>query len=498
MTQKNILIIGAGVAGLCAGIYGQMNGYQTKIIEKHKIPGGLVTAYRRKGYLIDLCIHWLAGSGQGFFMHRYWNEVGLIEGREFIQHDRYGTYHSKDGRNVDFYCDPDRLERHWLELAPEDAGMIHELAEGIRLGIRFKPPVKEQYEASTLEWMKFVMGLLPILGGIQKWSKMTVGELAARFQSPLLRDTILTLFEPDFSVFYMVLSQMGFMYRSQAAYPLGGSLPLALTLEKRYKQLGGQVQYQAYVEKIIVENGRAVGVRLADGSEQRADVVISASDGYSTIYKLLEGKYADPKIQALYKNWKPFRSMIYVGVGVKRAFPDFPFSVEGHAFELSQPVIIAGEEHKMIPVRIRNEDPNFAPSGKTVLTAAILTNHEFWKALEGDHAAYEAEKENIARAYLEALEQIFPGISAEVEMVNVATPLTFERITGNMKGSITGWKLTPEQSGVAIPKTLPGLDNFWMVGHWVAAGGGLPVGVTTAREVIWRQCKQDRKLFVTV
>ncbi|NUM46567.1 MAG: NAD(P)/FAD-dependent oxidoreductase [Anaerolineales bacterium] len=103
MTPKSILIIGAGVAGLCAGIYGQLNGYQTKIIEKHKIPGGLVTAYRRKGYLIDLCIHWLAGSGPGFFMHRYWNEVGLLEGREFIQHDRCGTYHAKDDPSVDFY-----------------------------------------------------------------------------------------------------------------------------------------------------------------------------------------------------------------------------------------------------------------------------------------------------------------------------------------------------------------------------------------------------------
>ena len=65
MAQKSILIIGAGVAGLCAGIYGQMNGYRTRIVEQHKIPGGLATAYRRKGYLIDLCVHWLPGSGPG-------------------------------------------------------------------------------------------------------------------------------------------------------------------------------------------------------------------------------------------------------------------------------------------------------------------------------------------------------------------------------------------------------------------------------------------------
>ena len=497
MNEKTILIIGAGVGGLCTGIYGQMNGYQTRIIEKHKIPGGLVTAWRREGYLVDLCIHWLAGSGPGFFLNRYWDEVGLLNGRKFLQHDRYGVYHARDGRKVNFYCDPDRLEKHLLELAPEDAGIIHELADGVRLGIRFKPPEIEQYEAGALTWMKFVLGMMPLVKDLQKWSKLTVKELAERFHSPLLREALLYLFEPDFSVFYMVLSQMGFMYRNQAAYPLGGSLPLALTLEKRYKQLGGRVQYQARVEKILVEDGHAVGVRFMDGSEQRADVVVSGADGYTTIFTLLEGKFTDKGIHERYEDWKPFRSMIYVSAGVKRTFPDYPFSVEGNAFELDRPVIIAGEEHKMIPIRIRNEDPSFAPAGKTVLTSAIFTDHKFWKSLEADRCAYEVEKENVARAYQDAIEQIWPGISAQLEMINVATPLTFERMTGNLKGSITGWKLTPTQAMTKIPKTLPGLDSFWMVGHWVYPGGGVPSGVATGREVIWRQCKKDKQAFKT-
>jgi phytoene dehydrogenase-like protein len=322
-----------------------------------------------------------------------------------------------------------------------------------------------------------------------------VRELAERFQSPLLRDALLTLWEPDFSVFFMILAQLGYMYKQQAGYPLGGSLPLALALEKRYKQLGGRVQYQARVEKILVENGQAVGIRFDDGSEQRADVVVSAADGYATIFKFLEGKFIDRKTRERYENWKPFQSMIYVSVGVKRTFPDIPVAVEGNAFELQKPVVIAGEEHKKIGIRVHNEEPGFAPQGKTVLTSAIFTNFEHWKSLQDDHCAYEAEKEAIARAYLEALEQIWPGISPQVEMCNVATPLTFERITGNWKASITGWKLTPEQALAAIPRTLPGLGNFWMVGHWVYPGGGLPAGVSTAREVIWRQCRRDKKPF---
>lgn len=489
--SKTIIIIGAGVAGLCTGIYGQMNGYQTRIIEKHKIPGGLVTAFRRKGYLVDVCVHWLTGSGPGIHIHRYWKEIGLLEGRKFIQLDSYGVYFSKDGRRVSFYCDPERLEKHLLELSPPDAPIIHELVEGVRLGIRFKTPEKLQYEASALEWTRTVIGMLPLLGGIQKWSKLTVGELADRFQSQLIREALNSIYGPEFSVFYMILSMLGFMYKGQAGYPVGGSLPMALFLEKRYKQLGGRVTYQTRVEKILVENGRAAGVRLEDGSEERADVVISAGDGYAALFKLLEGKFTDKR----YETWQPFQSMLYASVGVNRTFPDIPMSVEGNAFELKQPVMIAGEEHKWICVRVHNHDPNFAPPGKTVLTSAIFTNHAYWKALESKTSAYEAEKACVAQAYIKALEQIWPGLSKEVEMVNVATPLTFERITGNWKGSIVGWKLTPAQALATIPKTLPGLANFWMVGHWVSPGGGLPAGVSTAREVIWRQCRKDGKKF---
>ncbi len=498
MAGKTIIIIGSGVGGLSTGIYGQMNGYQTTILEQHTIPGGLLTAWQRKGYLIDLCIHWLAGSGPGLFLNGYMNEVGLLQQREFLPHDRYGVYIAKDGRRVNFYCDPDRLEQHLLELAPEDAPVIHELADGVRLGIRFQSPEKEQYEAGTLRWMRFIFSMMPIVGQMQKWSKLTVGELAGRFRSPLLRDALLHLFEPDFSVFYMILSQMGFMYKHQAAYPLGGSLPLATTLEKRYKQLGGRVQYRAKVEKILVEDRRAVGVRLVNGSEQRADVVVSAADGYTTIFKMLDGKFAGKKIREQYATWQPFRPVMYVGAGVNRTFPDYPYSVEGNAFQLPHPVVMAGEEHKILPIRIRNEDPAFAPAGKTVLTSAIYTRYDFWKALECDRAAYEAEKEKVAAAYIAALEQIWPGIAAQVEMIDISTPLTFERYTGNLQGSITGWKLTPKQATTAIPRTLPGLDAFWMVGHWVYPGGGVPAGVTTGREVIWKQCRKDGKTFITL
>ena len=73
MEDKSIIIIGAGIAGLSAGCYGQMNGYHTRIFEMSNSPGGLCTSWQRQGYTIDGCLHWLVGSKPGSSFYRIWD-----------------------------------------------------------------------------------------------------------------------------------------------------------------------------------------------------------------------------------------------------------------------------------------------------------------------------------------------------------------------------------------------------------------------------------------
>jgi phytoene dehydrogenase-like protein len=151
-------------------------------------------------------------------------------------------------------------------------------------------------------------------------------------------------------------------------------------------------------------------------------------------------------------------------------------------------------------VMVYNFDPNLAPEGKTAMNVMIPTSYEYWKALydEGaDHERYEAEKQRVALQVIHRLEQRFPGLEARVEMADVATPVTFERYTGNWQGSFEGWLPTPQNVTRQIPKTLPDLENFYMVGQWVQAGGGLPSGVMTGREVLQTICKKDKLRFST-
>jgi phytoene dehydrogenase-like protein len=76
---RNIAIVGAGIAGLTAGIYALQSGFDVTIYESHTIPGGASTSWKRKGYLSEGGMHWLTGSSPDIPLNRLWREVGAID-----------------------------------------------------------------------------------------------------------------------------------------------------------------------------------------------------------------------------------------------------------------------------------------------------------------------------------------------------------------------------------------------------------------------------------
>jgi phytoene dehydrogenase-like protein len=498
--DNSIIIIGAGFAGLSAGIYGQMNGYRTQIFELHDKPGGLCTSWKRKGYTIDGCIHWLVGSSPESSMHRFWEEVGVAQGREFVNADEYMRYEGADGRTLILYTDVDRLEAHLLAFSPQDAEPIRDFIRGIRLGIAFDQPSESQPLLVRL-WKNLKLMLLFVTRGkeMQEWMNLTAEEFAARFKDPVLRDALREMWFPEFSMYFMLFT-FAYMHNRNAGYPIGGSMPMSRALEQRYTDLGGAIHYESRVAQILVDGDTAVGVRLADGSEHRAGRVISAADGHSTIYDMLDGRYADDKTREPYEKWPLFPSLLYVGVGVNRSFAGEPVTVSGFSFPLRHPTEIGDAVRERLPVHIYNQDPTLAPPGKTSLVCMMPSDYGYWVELVQDRAAYEEKKDQVARTVVGLLEQRFPGISQQVEMVDVATPLTFERYTGNWQGTFEGWLITPQNASTVMspmPQTLPGLRRFAMCGQWVQPGGGLPTGVMTGRRLVQALCKEDGKRFET-
>lgn len=497
MASKSMLIIGAGIAGLSTGCYAQMNGFDTEIFEMNTRPGGLCTSWERKGYTIDGCIHWLVGSDPQSSMNRFWQEIGLVQGKTFVQSEIFTLIESRSGKSVTFYADPDRLEQHLLEISPEDAASIREFTEGVRLCLRMNPPAGEKAGLGMfLANLKFAIGMAPRLKQVQRALNTSLEAFVKQLKSPILQEAFSEIWLPDFSILSMMFT-LAWIHQSNAGYPIGGSTPLIESVERRYRDLGGQIHYGSRVQQILVENNRAVGVTLDDGNSFRGDYVISAADGHATIYDLLGGRFTDDLVNGYYRDYQPFPPLIFIGLGVQRTFPEIPLLVSELNFPLPQPVEIGDKMRDRMAVKIYNQDPSLAPEGKTVLTCALPSDYDYWKALGTDRTAYKEKKAQIARAVVNQLDQRFPGLAGQVEMVDVATPLTFERYTGNWKASFEGWQLTPQYGMKRMRKTLPGLENFYMAGQWVQPGGGLPSGVQTAREILQLICRAEKMKFTT-
>jgi phytoene dehydrogenase-like protein len=497
--KDSIIVIGAGIAGLSAGCYGQMNGYRTEIFELHSLPGGLCTSWKRGDYTFDGCIHWLVGSRSGPGMNQVWQELGATQDRQFVDHEVYMRVEGQDDQALDLYTDLNRLEQHMKELAPADAAAIDELCQQARRLARFSQ-VWPDYTAppGLLGRVRSLVKMLPFFGALRKYSKVPVRDFTATIQDPFLRRALDAVFYfPDFPMLAGMLI-LAWMHDRNAGYPIGGSLEFARAIERRYLDLGGTIHYNSRVDKVLVDHGHAVGVRLTDGTEHRAHITISAADGHATIFDMLEGKYADETIRHCYEAWPIFPPIIQVSLGVDRDLTGEPHSL---IYLLDQPVTIAGVEQDRLMIRHLCYDATLAPVGKSVIIVPIPADYQYWKALDQDSAGYGGEKEQVIETAVAGIEQRFPGIRDDIEVVNAATPLTYERYTGNWQGSMEGWLMTTETMAKTLAggmdNALPGLEDFYMVGQWVEPGGGLPSAATSGREVVEMICKRDGKPFVT-
>jgi len=497
--EKKVVIIGAGISGLSAGCYARMNGYDVEIHEAHTLPGGLCTSWKRNGYLVDGCIHWLTGTRPGSNLYRIWEELGAIQGRRMFDHDIFASVQGIDGRTLHFYTDVDRLKAHLKELAPQDAKAIDDLCGTIRRLARFSYPVSQAPELMRrLDGLRMMAKMLPYMKDFMAVGALTMGQLAARFSDPFLQKAIANVMFDESMPAMALIMTLAPMSQRAAGFPLGGSLEFARAIERRFRDLGGRVVYRSPVGKVLERGGRVVGVRLTGGAEVDADYVIAACDMRATLFSLLDGSRVDPLHRELLDTGRVYDPMVLVTFGVDMDFSS-QISCLGTAYELEQPLEMAGRRLSHFLVKNFCYDPSLAPPGKSVVGSGTQTDWPYWERLLGDRPAYDAEKDRIATTCRDQLEHLFPGFAARIEMTDVATPHTFERYTGTWKGTYMTWILSPEfqRTHRYIPKTVPGLAGFYLASMWTNPPGGIPGAASVGRQVVQLLCHEDRQRFVT-
>lgn len=273
-------------------------------------------------------------------------------------------------------------------------------------------------------------------------------------------------------------------------------MAFAEALAARYEALGGRIHYSAQVEKILVEDDAAVGVRLYDDREFHGDVVISCADGRSTVFDMLGGEYIDRGLERQYSSKLPVLSQLQVSFGVDREMAQEPHWM---IHLLDEPLLIAGETYTSIGVKQYGFDPSLTPPGKSVVMIMLPTDYYYWQRIYG-RRLYDMEQLQVADVLLDFLEGLYPGFKAAVEVKDVATPLSYERYTGNYLGATCGWLLTDKTMLMmvqGVDKTLPGLRNFYMAGQWVEPGGSVPIVAMSGRSAVRLLCATDERPFRT-
>jgi phytoene dehydrogenase-like protein len=488
--SKKIVIIGGGVAGLSAGIYAKLNGFDAEIIEMHSVTGGQCTAWDRKGYRFDYCLHWLVGTRKGPF-NDIWKETNVLnDDIEIVDHEIHTKMFTDDGREFILYTDLSRWEEYLCKIAPEDNRKIKKMCNDMRKSAFLKPYSDPPGLRKKSHIVASVLSMMPVMILFFKYGRKTCREYFRKlgFTSEDLNYFLNNAFGTrDFSALAFIM-MFAWFNQKNAGYLIGGSLPMAQRMTDRYLALGGKLTTRSKVKKITVENNMATGVILDDNTLIKADYVISAADGHSTIFDMLEGKFVDRKISNAYDNWELFTPLVQVSFGINKTIKS---DTPSENWMIRDQMIGSTKTRNGYSFMNYCFDPTMAPEGKSVIVLRFESPWHLWKDIDEDD--YRKEKEQIEKDARSIMEKRYPGIKNNIEVCDVATPLTDVKYTGVWKGSYEGFLPSSKNMMNNLNPMLPGLKKFYMAGQWLFPGGGLPPAGQSGKWAIQYICKEEKR-----
>jgi phytoene desaturase len=488
-TEKRIIIIGGGVAGLTAGIFAQKYGFKSIIYEKNSFTGGECTGWDKNGYHIDGCIHWLVGTREGRGMNRLWKEIGALNGTEIYQPESFATVMHEMG-NLNIWRDKEKLKSHLLEVSPDDRDAIEELMECLAVFETFEPSVDKPVDLMNIfEMTGFILRNRKVFGKIRKYSQMPISHYLKRFKSPLIRTAMEQVVPGKYSTHNLFFTLAAFL-SDNAGIPKGGSRAMSERLENNYRDLGGTIVTTNDISEIIITGDTVEGVVRQDGTEDLADYVITACDPDIVFTRLLKGEFIDPMFMMRYEDSEtyPLQTSVLASFSVDTDISAIPRSIvfkpNGLKFE-NRTVEILTLKHFC-------HEPSFSPEGKSVMVVLMDATYEWWNYIYQDKEVYNEEKERLATDIIKQIEFRFPELTGKLGVLDIVTPITYQQNFGAYKGSWISFGNTPGSQPLRHSGKVEGLKNLYMAGQWFMSPGGLPAAAITGKWTIKRICRENR------
>lgn len=488
-----ILIIGGGIAGLAAGVYLQSSGYEVTIIESHVLPGGLSTSWKRKGYLFEGGMHWLTGSDPRLALNRVWREVGALQANNPVT-NRDPIYTLVDGeKRLCLWRGLDRMQEAFDAFSPEDAKVTRQLVRDIKTFLPVHLVITDiPFLKSTKPAIPNLMELIAMTGAGLKYNKlknMSYIDYVARFKSSDIRHLLMSVIGYRYNALSFVYTLASFA-SGDCGYPTGGSRVMAQNMADKFASLGGKILYNTRVERVIIEDNRVTGVKIAGGAVMASSKVLVTQDTRAALDEE-HGLFSPP----LHEPWTKrlmavtAEQNMFISLGIKAELSALPTCM---VLPLDEPFEAAG--NKFTELRISCYTAGYAPEGCSVLTCILLCDcYDWWRAAR-DNGTYKEEKEKLLQRYIAVLEEKLPEVRGNIDVTDVATPLTYQRYTSSYKGSwMSVW--LPGGKPFGFPAASKSAKGLYFASQRTTMPGGLPLTVNAARKAAQRICRDSKRVF---
>ncbi len=481
-SSYDVILIGAGIAGLTCANYLAKAGVSVLVLEKHYVAGGYCSSFSRNGFYFDAAAHYLSSCRENGQLGRLFQDHSVLRNLEIHRSDPSDVVITPD-YTVEIRAGVKPLtaefQRHFPKQTRQIEAFFKFMAEtdAMTLYVQLKSKTFGDLMSSYLqdEKLKAVIGIL--LGNIG----LPASKASALSGVFLFREFI---FDGGY-------------------YPKGGMQAFCDALVEQLRAYGGTISFLTPVVSIVAKEGKVEGVISKGGHFIRGRYVVSTADPFQTFQRLLTGFEFNGRLRQQLQTSTPSISAFMVYVGTKKSIKE----VVGHkccvwyypAYDIDacysswlegRPDFDRGFLFASFP---SFHDPELAPPGKDsiqFISGAPFMDRKFW----------EREKDSIAQQVIKRAEKFIPGLSNNIELRLIATPPTLWKYTSNYQGAMYGWASTVDQVGDnRFPGVTP-VKGLYLASHWSgppAGQGGVPMVVYAGRSTANQILRLSRKRTIS-
>lgn len=471
----DIIVLGSGIGGLtCASRLSKL-GYKVGVFEKHYIPGGYATNFKRKGYNFDVSLHGIGALDEGGNTNNILHHCGVLEKVRPIK-NKYAYSINYKNKIVNIPNDISSYKDLLYSLFPDYIYEINKLFKNI-------DKFKNGYEKFILSQNKSILNKAHIDCLIFiKWSEKTTYEVIKSYVDDEEFIQFFTSLWPYYGLPPKQLSSLYFFipwisYHYFGKYYIdGGSQNLSNAMVEVIKENNGCINLKSEITSINYINNKVNEITLKNGKKFTSKYIVSNINPINTFDMIKQ--YNLPKS---YKNKIHSStigcslSQLYIGLNCNPSKFNITeeeiFYFDGYSPEENYNLSIKGDYKKcgFLLTNYNRMDENLNDEDKGVLTITIIDNYDLWS---NDKETYKNQKIELTNILIDRLEKKFKGIKSHIEVLELGTPRTMQRYTSNYKGAVYGYSQNVKQAGRHRLSQITPIDNLFLVGAWVNPGGG--------------------------